>query len=77
VILANLRIVAVSTVSLTTVGGVLGIKSLGLMFTDGTQRNIPEEIAAGIALTIAIALTIDGLLVLAGKLMMPWAKVAT
>jgi osmoprotectant transport system permease protein len=75
VILANLRIVAVSTVSLTTVGAVLGIKSLGLMFTDGLQRNIPEEIAVGIALTIALAFLLDGVIVVAGKRLMPWSEV--
>lgn len=74
VLLAGIRVVAVSTVSLTTVGAVLGIKSLGLLFTDGTQRNIPEEIAVGIALTIAIAVLVDFVLVVIGRLLMPWAQ---
>lgn len=51
VLLAGLRVVAVSTVSLTTVGAVLGIQSLGLLFADGIQRNIPAEIWTGIVLT--------------------------
>ncbi len=72
VMLAGIRVVAVSTVSLTTVGAVLGIKSLGSLFTDGTQRNIPEEIVAGIAITMLMALIIDALLVLVGRLLMPW-----
>jgi osmoprotectant transport system permease protein len=76
VMLAGIRVVAVSTVSLTTVGAVLGIKSLGLLFTDGTQRNIPEEIVAGIALTMIMALIIDATLVFVGRLLMPW-KVGT
>jgi osmoprotectant transport system permease protein len=77
VLLAGIRVVAVSTVSLTTVGAVLGVKSLGLLFTDGAQRNIPEEIAAGIALTVAMAAAIDVLLVKMGKLLMPWTVVKT
>ena len=72
VMLAGIRVVAVSTVSLTTVGAVLGIKSLGLLFTDGTQRDIPEEIVAGIVMTMLMALIIDALLVTAGRLLMPW-----
>lgn len=72
VMLAGIRVVAVSTVSLTTVGAVLGIKSLGLLFTDGTQRNIPEEIGAGIAMTMLIALVVDALLVIVGRVLMPW-----
>lgn len=75
VLLAGARVVAVSTVSLTTVGAVLGIQSLGLLFTDGIQRNIPEEIWTGIVLTIVIALAIDRLIVLLGRTLMPWTRV--
>lgn len=74
VLLAGVRVVSVSTISLTTVGAVLGIGSLGSLFTDGFQRNIPEEILAGIVLTIAIALVIDVLLVVLGRLLMPWTR---
>ena len=74
VLLAGIRVVAVSTISLTTVGAVLGIKSLGLLFTDGTQRNIPEEILAGIAMTLLIALLVDTLLVAVGRVLLPWTK---
>ncbi len=76
VLLAGIRVVSVSTVSLTTVGAVLGIKSLGLLFTDGLQRNIPGEIYAGIVLTILIAVVLDGILVLCGRLVMPWRHAA-
>jgi osmoprotectant transport system permease protein len=76
VLLAGLRVVAVSTISLTTVGAVLGIDSLGALFTDGFQRNIPEEIAAGIVLTIAMALIVDLLLVVCGRALMPWTRPA-
>jgi len=76
VLLAGIRVVSVSTVSLTTVGAVLGIESLGLLFTDGLQRNIPGEIYAGIVLTILIAVVLDGILVLCGRLLMPWRHAA-
>lgn len=76
VLVSGLRVVAVSTVSLTTVGAVLGIQSLGLLFTDGIQRNIPEEILTGIVLTVAIALVLDGLIVVIGRLIMPWSRVS-
>ena len=76
VLLAGIRVVSVSTVSLTTVGAVLGIKSLGLLFTDGLQRNIPGEIYAGIVLTILIAVVLDAILVLCGRLLMPWRHAA-
>ncbi|MEO6943262.1 MAG: ABC transporter permease [Lacisediminihabitans sp.] len=75
VLLAGLRVVAVSTISLTTVGAVLGIGSLGLLFTDGLQRSIPEEVLSGIILTIAVALVIDLILVQLGRAIMPWSRV--
>ncbi|SKB01664.1 osmoprotectant transport system permease protein [Agreia bicolorata] len=74
VLLAGIRVVAVSTVSLVTVGAVLGIKSLGLLFTDGLQRNIVAEVATGMVATIALALVIDFALVLAGRMLMPWTR---
>ena len=49
-ILAGLRVVAVSTVSLTTVGAVLGVRSLGQLFTDGFERGVRAEILTGLVL---------------------------
>ncbi len=75
VLLAGIRVVAVSTISLTTVGAVLGIDSLGALFTDGYQRNIPSEILTGIVVTIALALAVDFLIVRIGRLLMPWSRI--
>ena len=74
VLLAGLRVVAVSTVSLATVGAVIGAQSLGSLFTDGFQRGIQAEIVAGIVATVALALLLDGLLVLLGRMVMPWTR---
>lgn len=74
VLLAGLRVVAVSTVSLVTVGVLVGIRSLGFLFTDGLQRNIPVEILTGIVMTVVTALVLDGLLVLLGRWLMPWSR---
>lgn len=75
VLVAGLRVVAVSTVSLVTVGILVGVPSLGYLFTDGFQRRIEAEIVTGIVMTVAIALLFDALLLLAGRLLMPWARV--
>ncbi|MBC7402667.1 MAG: ABC transporter permease subunit [Microbacteriaceae bacterium] len=75
VLLAGVRVVAVSTISLTTVGAVIGIDSLGSLFTDGFQRGITVEIFTGIVLTIILAVGVDGLLVLLGRVLMPWVAV--
>jgi len=74
VLLAGLRVVAVSTVSLVTVGAVIGVQSLGSLFTDGFQRGIQAEIIAGLVATVGLALIFDGALVLAGRVLMPWTR---
>jgi len=73
-ILAGLRVVTVSTVSLVTVSAVLGVPSLGLLFTDGFQRGIVAEVVAGLVATIAVALLLDAVVVAAGWLLMPWTR---
>jgi osmoprotectant transport system permease protein len=73
--LAGLRVVAVSTVSLATVGIFVGVQSLGYLFTNGLQRNIPIEIASGIVMTVVIALVLDRVLVLLGRMLMPWTRI--
>ena len=66
-VLAGLRVAAVSSISLVTVGAVIGFGGLGKMFTDGFQRDIPAEIVAGIVLVLLLALVVDGLIVLIGR----------
>lgn len=74
-ILAGFRVVIVSTVSLVTVGAVVGIQSLGSLFTDGFQRGIVAEVLAGLVMTLVLALMLDGLAVLAGRVLFPWTRV--
>jgi osmoprotectant transport system permease protein len=74
VVLAGLRVAAVSSISLVTVGSVVGFGGLGKMFTDGFQRDIPQEIIAGIVLVLVIALVVDGLLLLIGRALTPWIR---
>jgi osmoprotectant transport system permease protein len=76
VILAGLRVAVVSTVSLVTVGVLVGVQSLGYLFTNGFERRILEEIFTGVVLTMGVALLLDALLVLLGRVLMPWARVA-
>lgn len=74
VMLAGLRVVAVSTVSLVTVGVFVGVRSLGYLFTDGLQRGIVLEIITGIVMTVVIALLLDLVLVILGRILMPWQR---
>jgi osmoprotectant transport system permease protein len=73
VMLAGLRVVVVSTISLVTVSSVIGIPSLGTLFTDGFQRGIAAEVITGLVATMVLALVLDGICVIAGRLVAPWA----
>lgn len=74
VLLAGLRVVSVSTVSLVSVGALIGVSSLGSFFTDGFRRSFTTEIIVGLVGIVVLALVFDALLVLAGRLLMPWAS---
>jgi len=77
VILAGLRVAAVSTISLVTVGILIGVQSLGYLFTNGFQRRIIPEILTGVVMVLLVALVIDFLLARLGRLLMPWAPSST
>lgn len=72
VLLAGIRVVSVSTVSLATIGSLAGIDSLGNLFTDGFQRAFGTEIVTGIVLVLLLAALFDVVLSLIGRLLLPW-----
>lgn len=74
VILAGLRVASASTISLATVGILVGITNLGYLFTNGLQRRIIPEVLSGVVAVVLLALVIDLLLVLAGRLLLPWTR---
>lgn len=75
VLLAGLRVVSASTVSLVTLGALVGLSGLGYLFTDGYQRSFATEILTGVVLTVVIAVVFDLLLILLGRVVLPWAKI--
>ncbi|MDF2993561.1 MAG: ABC-type proline/glycine betaine transport system, permease component [Microbacterium sp.] len=74
VVLAGLRVTSASTIALATVGILVGIQNLGYLFTNGLQRRIIPEVFAGVIAVVVLALVIDLLLVVAGRLLMPWTR---
>lgn len=76
VVLAGLRVAAVSTISLATVGILVGVTNLGYLFENGLQRRILAEVFAGVIAVVVIALLIDLLLLLLGRALMPWTRAA-
>jgi osmoprotectant transport system permease protein len=73
-IVAGLRLATVSTVSLISVGAVIGRGGLGRLFSDGYQRRINVELWAGLVATMALALTLDLLIYAAGRQATPWTR---
>jgi osmoprotectant transport system permease protein len=74
VLLAGLRVVSVSTISLVTVGALVGIDSLGTLFTDGFQRDFLLEAVVGFVLVLVLAAVFDLILSGSGRLLMPWNR---
>lgn len=74
VILAGVRVAAVSTIALATVGILIGVTNLGYLFTNGLDRRFIEEVFDGVVAVIVLAVVIDLLLVFAGRLLMPWQR---
>jgi osmoprotectant transport system permease protein len=77
VILAGLRVASASTIALATVGILVGIQNIGYLFTNGLQRRIIPEVFAGVIAVVVLALLIDLLLVILGRLLMPWTRRVT
>jgi osmoprotectant transport system permease protein len=74
VLLAGLRVVSVSTVSMLSVASLIGVSNLGSLFTDGFRRDFLTEIVIGIIGIVVLAVVLDVLLTLAGRLLMPWSS---
>lgn len=77
VILAGVRVTAASTISLATVGILVGVNNLGYLFTNGLSRRIVPEVLSGVVVVVLLALLIDLALVMAGRALMPWTRATT
>jgi len=73
-IMAGVRVATVSTVALVTVGVIVGEGGLGQLIFRGFNSDYRAEIMTASLLTIALGLTLDLLLALATRLLMPWSR---
>lgn len=73
-LISGLRVVAASTISLVSVGALIGVQSLGTLFTEGFQRSFPTEILAGLVGTVLLAVVVDLLIVALGRAATPWTQ---
>ena len=76
VLVAGLRVVAVTNISMVAVGSVIGIGGLGTWFTEGYQADKSDQIIAGIIAIFVLAIVVDTLIMVAGRLLTPWTRAA-
>lgn len=74
VLLSGMRVITVSTIGLVTIGALIGIPSLGSLLTDGFQRGITAKVTTGVVATVVLALLLDAVLLLIGRLLTPWTR---
>ena len=76
VLVAGLRVVAVTNISMVSVGSVIGIGGLGTWFTAGYQADKSDQIVAGIIAIFVLAIVVDVVIMLGGRLATPWIRAA-
>lgn len=74
VLISGLRVLCVSTVGLVTIGALIGVFSLGSLFTDGFQRNITAEVVVGIVAVVLLAVLFDVACLILQRLCTPWTR---
>ncbi|EOD63757.1 ABC transporter permease [Amycolatopsis vancoresmycina] len=78
VVIAGLRVAAVTTIGLVTVTSMLGLGGLGYFIRAGIQNTTPNptEIIVGMGLSVVLAVVVDLLLWLGERLLTPWTRKA-
>lgn len=74
VIVAGLRIAAVTTIGLVTVTALVGQGGLGFFILRGLNRFFDTEIIVGTVLSVVLAFAVDLALVLVERSLTPWAR---
>ncbi len=73
-IVAGIRVAAVSTIGLVVISGIVGDRfgGLGFFIFEGYRHGFPTEIAAGALPSVVLALAVDRGLVAIGRRLTPW-----
>jgi len=75
-LMAGIRIATVSTVALTTVGGIIGSGGLGNLIFDGLSTTFKSQVLTASVLCVALAIAADLVLQGATRLLTPWQRAA-
>lgn len=74
VIVAGLRIATVTTVGLVTITALIGQGGYGYFINDGLRRFFNTPLVVGAVLSVALAVSLDLILVGAERALSPWAR---
>lgn len=74
VIVAGIRIATITTIGLVTVTALIGQGGLGFLILIGILRFFSTPLIVGATLSVALAVAIDGALVLAQRRLTPWSR---
>ncbi|MGQ4601035.1 ABC transporter permease subunit [Nocardia sp. R6R-6] len=74
VFVSSLRVVVVTNIAMVSVGALIGVGGLGKLFTQGYQRDYPDEVVAGIIVTLALAVVADRVVYALGRWSTPWVR---
>jgi len=77
VVLAGVRVAAVSNISLVSVGALIGIGGLGALFTRGFQLFYTAPILVGVILSVLLAALTDLVIVSVQRAVTPWTRATT
>lgn len=72
VLFAGIRVATVANIAMVSVSAVIGVSSLGTLFTDGLARSIPAELITGVVLSAVLAYLADALLALTARRLTAW-----
>ena len=79
-IMAGVRVAAVTTIGLVTVSAIIGgnrFGGLGQFITEGLQTNFDTTIYLGAVGSVILAFVVDGLLVALQRVLTPWTRART
>ena len=74
VVMAGLRVAAVSTVALTTVGSLVSYGGLGNLIKDGVSTNFRAELLTASVICVLLAILLDVVLVGTQRVLTPWTR---
>ncbi|MEU8569399.1 ABC transporter permease [Streptomyces pathocidini] len=74
-LLGGIRIAAVSTIALTTVGAIVGYGGLGTLILEGLDSYFKAQVLTASVICVVLAVVADVLLLGAQRLLTPWARV--